>query len=356
MCWPVDKNDIDLLEGLLSRYSPTGQEERAVKYLVDEMRARGLDARMDEAGNALGEAGAAGAPVHIALVGHIDTVSGELPVTNDGDRMTGRGAVDAKGPLCAFVAAAAHFIRSETVRLTVAGAVAEEGDSHGALHIANGPAPDFCIIGEPSGWDGVVIGYRGSMQLSVSGGCAKAHGSRGVPTPTEKIVDFWGRVKELGRPHVKESVFESLDARLAGIRSEDTGLEERCTGLLRFRTPPGFDMEAFASAAEKAGNGLSLEWREKVPAILVPSRQPLVAAFNAAIRDEGGRPQHRRRSGTSDMNLLGPRWNCPILAYGPGDSSLDHTPDEFLGLEDFRRAVRILEAAIRGISSPRRGR
>jgi LysW-gamma-L-lysine carboxypeptidase len=342
----VDREDIDLLEGILSCYSPTGQERRAVEYLVEKMRARGLEAKIDEAGNAVGESGSAGAPVHIALVGHIDTVPGELPVKNDGDWITGRGAVDAKGPLCAFVAAAAHFVRSGTVRLTVVGAVAEEGDSRGALHIAKTPAPDFCIIGEPSGWDGVVIGYRGSMQLSVSARSAKAHGSRGVPTPSENIVDFWGRVKELGQPHIKESVFQSLDARLAGIHSEDTGLEESCAALLRFRTPPEFDVEAFASAIEKAGEGLSLEWREKVPAILVSPRQSLVGAFNAAIREEGGRPHHCKRSGTSDLNLLGPRWNCPILAYGPGDSSLDHTPDELLRFEEFDRAVRVLRDAI----------
>lgn len=346
----MDKADIELLEGLLSCYSPTGQEERAVKYFVDEMRARGLEARIDEAGNAVGKAGAAGAPVHIALVGHIDTVPGELPVKNDGARITGRGAVDAKGPLCAFVAAASRFIRSENVRLTVVGAVAEEGDSRGALHLAKTPAPDYCIIGEPSGWDGVVIGYRGSMQLSVSARCAKAHSSRGVPTPTEKMVDFWGCVKELGRPHLNGSVFESLDARLAAIRSEDSGLEETCTALLRFRTPPEFDIEAFASAIEKIGGGLSLEWREKVPAILVSPRQPLVGAFNAAIREEGGRPRHCKRSGTSDMNLLGPRWNCPQLAYGPGDSSLDHTPDELLRFEDFDRAVRVLRYAISNLA------
>jgi LysW-gamma-L-lysine carboxypeptidase len=348
----VDEKDIVLLEGLLSRESPTGEEGPAAEYLVDEMRGRGFEARTDRTGNAVGKAGRADAPLHIALVGHIDTVPGKLPVRNDGGRITGRGAVDAKGPLCAFVAAAANFVGSENVHLTVVGAVAEEGDSRGALHLAKDPAPDFCIIGEPSGWDGVVIGYRGSMQLSVSTRCAKAHGSRGVPTPSENIVDFWGRVKELVRPHTGGSVFESLDARLAGIHSDDTGLEEACTALLRFRTPPAFDLEAFASAVGKAGEGLSLEWREKVPAVLVSPRQPLVGAFNAAIRDEGGRPRHCRRSGTSDMNILGPRWNCPILAYGPGDSSLDHTPGECLRLEDFDRAVRVLRQVISRLAGP----
>ncbi len=41
--------------------------------------------------------------------------------------------------------------------------------------------------------------------------------------------------------------------------------------------------------------------------------------------------------GTSDMNVVGPVWQCPILAYGPGDSSLDHTPEEQIVLDDYLR-------------------
>jgi LysW-gamma-L-lysine carboxypeptidase len=42
------------------------------------------------------------------------------------------------------------------------------------------------------------------------------------------------------------------------------------------------------------------------------------------------------------MNVVGPQWNCPILAYGPGDSSLDHTPDEHIELGEYQKAIDIL--------------
>jgi len=58
---------------------------------------------------------------------------------------------------------------------------------------------------------------------------------------------------------------------------------------------------------------------------------PLVRAFLQAIRAERLDPAFKVKSGTSDMNVVGPVWHCPILAYGPGDSSLDHTPDEASG-------------------------
>ncbi len=74
---------------------------------------------------------------------------------------------------------------------------------------------------------------------------------------------------------------------------------------------------------------------------------PLVRAFLAAIRAQNGVPSFKVKTGTSDMNVVtrpGPHttpivpegivssgtWDCPILAYGPGDSSLDHTPHEHI--------------------------
>jgi LysW-gamma-L-lysine carboxypeptidase len=42
------------------------------------------------------------------------------------------------------------------------------------------------------------------------------------------------------------------------------------------------------------------------------------------------------------MNVVGPVWQCPIAAYGPGDSTLDHTPEERLGLIEYGRAIRVL--------------
>jgi LysW-gamma-L-lysine carboxypeptidase len=57
------------------------------------------------------------------------------------------------------------------------------------------------------------------------------------------------------------------------------------------------------------------------------------------------------KTGTSDMNVVAPIWKCPILAYGPGDSMLDHTPDEHLDLDEYWRAILVLEAALRAFAA-----
>jgi len=46
------------------------------------------------------------------------------------------------------------------------------------------------------------------------------------------------------------------------------------------------------------------------------------------------------------MNVVGPAWGCPIVAYGPGDSSLDHTPEEHIEIKEFRRGINVLTQAL----------
>ena len=123
-------NEIELLEGLLQRYSPTHHEAEAVNYLVAQMSAAGFAARVDEVGNAVGVIG--DGPREVLLLGHIDTVPGFIEVRREDDRLYGRGAVDAKGPLACFTAASALAGARAGYRFVVIGAVGEEGDSRGA--------------------------------------------------------------------------------------------------------------------------------------------------------------------------------------------------------------------------------
>ena len=72
----------------------------------------------------------------------------------------------------------------------------------------------------------------------------------------------------------------------------------------------------------------------------------LATALRAAMRADGVTPRHLHKTGTSDMNVLAAKWGCPMVAYGPGDSALDHTPEERIKLGDYQRAIRILHGAL----------
>ena len=51
------------------------------------------------------------------------------------------------------------------------------------------------------------------------------------------------------------------------------------------------------------------------------------------------------------MNLVAPAWRTPILAYGPGDSNLDHTPNEHIQISEYERAVSVLTDVLTALCS-----
>jgi LysW-gamma-L-lysine carboxypeptidase len=58
------------------------------------------------------------------------------------------------------------------------------------------------------------------------------------------------------------------------------------------------------------------------------------------------------KTGTSDMNVVARAWpDMPILAYGPGDSSLDHTPQEHIELWEYFRSIQVLTQVLNGDDS-----
>ena len=69
-----------------------------------------------------------------------------------------------------------------------------------------------------------------------------------------------------------------------------------------------------------------------------------------SIRDLGGDPGMSVKTGTSDMNVFSERWDVPTVTYGPGDSNMDHTPDEHIEVEDLHRSVDVLEAVVEDLS------
>jgi LysW-gamma-L-lysine carboxypeptidase len=92
--------------------------------------------------------------------------------------------------------------------------------------------------------------------------------------------------------------------------------------------------------------GAELPWRGDRQNVLVRS-------FIHAIRssDSGVQPGFVVKTGTSDMNVVAPLWKCPIVAYGPGDSSLDHTPQEHVSLDEYWRAILVLERALQSYAN-----
>jgi len=337
-----------LLRGLAERYSPSTHEELAVSYLVGRMRDLGARAWIDEAGNAVGEWGAGDR--QILLLGHIDTVPGEIPVRRKGRRLYGRGTVDAKGPLAAFVMAAARSAVGADKRVTVVGAVEEEAaTSKGARFVLSWARPEAVVIGEPSGWDRVVVGYKGRLLVDYTLEQPVGHTAGPDASACERAVQFWiAACKHAARHNQGRSrLFEQLTPSLRAIISGGNGFSEWVEMTVGYRLPPETDVDALEEWLTTCAGDATLRFRGREVAYRAPRSSPLARAFTRAIAGAGGRTVFALKTGTSDMNVVGPIWSCPIVAYGPGDSRLDHTPEEHIDLDEYHRAIRVLEHVIR---------
>ncbi len=343
-----------VLERLVRQYSPSGHEGPAVREFVRVARELGYSARIDAAGNGLARRGR-GSP-RLVFLGHIDTVDGRLPVRRRAGRLYGRGTVDAKGPLAAALLAGAD-LEGPGEYLVVA-AVGEEVDSRGARHLLRRRAPDAVIAGEPSGWDGVTLGYKGELRLELNVRGRRTHLSSPEPTATDRAIAWAGAVRAFVAAQTHDSPFRSLSVKAVALSGGGRGDVEQAHLTLDLRLPPSLSTAALLRTLPRPPDGASVATRLRVEAIEVDRTNPVVTSFVAGVRAAGGRPTLWRKGGTSDLNLVVPAWGVPGAAYGPGDARLDHTDRESLSLEELHRSVSVLRVALArlraGALTPRR--
>ncbi len=344
---------VALLTRMLEIPSVSTQESTLAHVLVAEMARLGFESFVDEAGNAVGIMGAG---PDVVLLGHIDTVPGEIPVRIENGNLYGRGAVDAKGPFAAFVCAAARLTASGAhlpFRLVLIGAVEEEAaSSKGARYAAERYHPVACVIGEPSGWDRITLGYKGRLLVDGVWQQPMSHSAGREASAAERAVAFWNDVAAhcTAYNQGRERLFDQLLPSLRSICSQSDGLTDRAELTIGVRLPPDVPPETLSSVIAERSHGGVLRFRDLCPAYQAEKNTPLARAVLKGIRAAGGNPGFLLKTGTSDMNIVGPIWRCPILAYGPGDSSLDHTPNEHISVEEYLRSIEVLEHALRRLA------
>src|SRR2546422_6798260 len=216
---PVTETGIELLEEMISIPSPSTQERALGQWLVARLRAMGFAARRDEVGNVVAFWGSG--PREVMLLGHMGTVPGFIPVRREGNHLFGRGAVDAKGPLVAAITAVARQPAGAACRFTVIGAVEEEGSSRGARHLTTRRPPDQLIILEPSGWNAVTLGYKGSLKVRYRLSQPMGHGAGPNESAADAAIAFIRRVQDHAAQRGKDAgSFEPLDARILRFHAD----------------------------------------------------------------------------------------------------------------------------------------
>ena len=353
---PVDP--VRLLLDALKIYSPTTGEADLASFLAGRMERMGYSkVRVDRAGNAVGEVGSG--KTRLLLCGHMDTVPGRLPVRRTQDAIYGRGAADAKSPLCALLVAGAAAADSG-VRVTFAGATEEEGDGAGIESIIRSSSRfDRAVFGEPSGADRITIGYRGRVSLHVT---VKTHGGHaGSPWAHRSALDefnaMMSRIRAYERSReVPGDHFRSLSVSptLVNAGTYHNVIPGLCEATLDLRLPPSIPSSVavaeIRSVAEAAGEEaeVSVTPGEPTEAYEADTGSPLVRAFQRAIILKlKAKPTLVRKTGTGDMNTLFHRRGVPCVTYGPGLSKTSHTDGEAVRIKDYLDSIEVLKEAIR---------
>ncbi|MEM1625291.1 MAG: M20/M25/M40 family metallo-hydrolase [Candidatus Nezhaarchaeales archaeon] len=353
---------MEFLLDLLKVYSPTGQEAELAKLLYLKMKELGFEVHIDSVGNVIGELKGHGPTV--LLCGHMDTVPGFIPVRIENEEIWGRGAVDAKGPLAALIMAAKKYLSLERrgLNVIIACVVEEEGSSKGMYRLIDSiNEPDIAIFGEPSGVSCLTLGYKGGVTFEVTVETEGGHSASPwlFKNSIEEGWSLWTELKKVLNSHKKEdSKFYSITYCLTYISGGGPSalVPSKCIFKFNVRIPPMLKCkdvvkmvrdvaEYFASSR---GVKVEVKWDDCVEAYVLSRTSTVARAFSRAMLEElGAKPSFVYKTGTSDINVAATKWTqAEMAAYGPGDSSLDHTPWERVSINEYLKSINVLWRAL----------
>lgn len=353
------KYAVKMLEKALRLYTPSLDERSMTEFLAEKCDDLGFyDIRIDSVGNVIAKKGS-GMPT-IMLCGHMDTVPGKIRVRRDGDVLYGRGASDAKAPLMAMLFAAAS-VRDGCGTVIFVGVVDEEGNATGIKNLVKKRMDvDYAVFGEPSRLDHITIGYKGRLAISLRVDVkSSAHASAPwlAKNAIEEVTLFAGRLKESlearsGKKHTMQ--ITSAITEIRGGSSHNVTPQE-CTATLDIRIPTTTTCKMIEEKISDLVREISEERDvEAFYSILdetepfeASTTSPLIRAFNLGILDvEKTHAIPIRKTGTGDMNVMGSRWDIPVVTYGPGDPHASHTVNEYVSVSEYLRGIEILKRTL----------
>ncbi len=310
---------------------------------------------------------------HIAFAGHVDVVPPGPGWTGDpfvaevrGDLLHGRGAVDMKGAIAAFVAACADAPDIGTISLVITGD--EEGPAtYGTRALidrmaARGLRPDLCLVGEPTSamrlGDTIKIGRRGSVNLWIDvpgrqGHVAYPHlADNPIPKLVAALAEIDALVLDTGTDWFQPSNIEVTDLEVGNPATNVIPASARARLSIRFN-----DRHTGAGLADRV-RAIVLRHAPDATVRAVVSGEAFLTAPGAlsdlvagAIRDTLGiEPELSTTGGTSDARFLSRI--CPTVEFGLLNATM-HKLDEGVAVADLRDLERVYRVFLeRALTAP----
>ncbi|HQS13060.1 MAG: succinyl-diaminopimelate desuccinylase [Sphingomonadales bacterium 35-56-22] len=378
----TDAPALDYAQRLISCESVTPAQGAVFDALEDMLKPLGF--RVDRFVSGSGDDNPAhGAPVenlfairesggrHFAFAGHLDVVPPGAGWASDpfvpqikGDLLHGRGAVDMKGSIAAFVAAL-HEIPADagTISLIITGD--EEGPAiYGTRALidhmqALGTIPDACLVGEPTSvnrlGDMMKIGRRGSVNIWIS--VAGTQGHVAYPhladNPIPKLVAILSEIEAItldaGTDWFQPSNIEITDLAVGNKATNVIPAKAEARLSIRFNDlHSGEALVARMQALVEKGGG-KLTAMISGEAFLTPPGE-LSAAISEAVEGVMGiTPEPSTTGGTSDARFL--TKICPVVEFGLCNATM-HKLDEAVAIADLTALTEIYRrVAIRMLGS-----
>ena len=363
---------LPLAQALIACPSVTPADAGAQDVLADFLESLGFTVtrlRFGEIENLFARIGT-GAP-HLCFAGHTDVVpagdtsawtgsafSGEV---RDGV-LYGRGAVDMKGGIAAFAAAAAQHLAAGALHGSISLLITgdEEADAiDGTAKVlewmqTNGQIPDFCLVGEPTSQislgDVIKIGRRGSMTAKIT-----VHGKQGhaayphrVDNPVHRlaraIAAMIAAPLDAGSAWFEPSSLQVTTFDVGNPASNVVPAAARATLNIRFNdlhTSSALDGWLRATLAQYAGR-FEMETSVSGESFLTTPGPQVDALRDAIAAATGVTPRLDTGGGTSDARFIA-RY-CPVAEFGLIGSTM-HQIDERVPVAE----LRALAAAYGGV-------
>ncbi len=290
---------------------------------------------------------------HFAFAGHLDVVppgegwaSGAFEPEIRGDLLYGRGAVDMKGSIAAFIAALKDIPEDAgTISLILTGD--EEGPAiYGTRalidHIqAEGAVPDFCLVGEPTSvnrlGDTMKVGRRGSvnMWISVLGTQGHVAYPHLADNPIPKLVAILAEIDAIlldeGTEWFQPSNIEVTDISVGNKATNVIPSKAEARLSIRFNDlHNGQGLVDRITALVTRGGGTLKPMISGEPFLTPPGE--LSAAITEAVQAVTGlEPERSTSGGTSDARFLAKI--CPTVEFGLCNATM-HKLDEAVAISD----------------------
>ena len=343
---PIDP--VELTRDLIRRPSVTPADEGAMDIIQARLEAMGFVCRrmaFEGIENLYARLGTASP--NLCFAGHTDVVptgpvegwsQGPFEAEVVGGVLYGRGAVDMKGGIAAWIAALERWLAANTLKGSLSLLIT--GDEEGvALNgtkrvvqalIAEGEVIDACVVGEPSSalrlGDTIKVGRRGSLNtwISVFGKQGHVAYPDRAANPVPVLAKLAARLAE----HRLDDGYEAFQPSNLELTTLDVGntatnlIPAEARGRLNIRFNPTHTGEALMAwlnaeagkAQAESGLRIELEHLHSGDAFLTLPGPFVTGVQDAVEAAVGRRPEASTTGGTSDARFI--RAMAPVLELG----------------------------------------